>query len=97
MERVGHTVPSDGLWMDGRGPLYFTAIEDNSVKVREPNGGDRLTTVVQDARLRWPDTFSEGPDGTLYVTASHIPDMSWYKPQNGPRLRMELFRIAPNR
>jgi len=96
VERVGQTVPSDGLWMDGRGRLYFTAVEDNAVKVREPNGGDRLTTVVQDARLRWPDTFSEGPDGTLYVTASHIPDMAWYKPQNGPRLRTALFRIAPS-
>ena len=32
--------------------------------------GDRITTLVEDKRLRWPDTFSEGPDGTVYVTDS---------------------------
>jgi hypothetical protein len=26
----------------------------------------------------WPDTFSQGPDGTLYVTASHIQDSPWF-------------------
>ena len=40
---------------------------------------------------------TEGPDGTLSVIASHIPDMSWFKPQNVPRLRTELFRITPSR
>lgn len=90
VERVGATVVSDGLWMDGQGRLFFTSVEDNSVQVRE---GDRLTTVVRDARLRWPDTFSQGPDGTLYVTSSRIQDMSWFKPQNGPRLTTRLWRI----
>src|SRR3954470_10364738 len=27
------------------------------------------TTLVQDARLRWPDTFAQGPDGAIYMTA----------------------------
>jgi sugar lactone lactonase YvrE len=96
VERVGEAVVSDGLWMDAGGRLYLTAPEDHSVKVREPDGGDRLTTVVRDARLNWPDTLSQGPDGTMYVTASHIPDMSWYKPENPPQLRgTALFRFAP--
>jgi hypothetical protein len=25
-----------------------------------------------DDRLQWPDTFTEGPDGSLYISASHI-------------------------
>ena len=76
--------------MDGRGRLYLSAIEGDAVKVRD---GGRDTTLVQDERLRWPDTFSEGPDGTVYVTSSRIQDMSWFKPGNGPRLATQLWRI----
>ncbi|MBV8613193.1 MAG: hypothetical protein JOY66_05405 [Acetobacteraceae bacterium] len=90
IERVGESEPTDGLWIDKRGRLYLSAIEDNAVKVRD---GGRDTTLVQDERLRWPDTFSEGPDGTVYVTSSHIQDMSWFKPENGPRLTTQLWRI----
>ena len=90
IERVGESEPTDGLWIDKRGRLYLSAIEDNAVKVRD---GGRDTTLVQDERLRWPDTFSEGPDGTVYVTSSRIQDMSWFKPENGPRLATQLWRI----
>jgi len=90
VERVGESEPTDGLWIDKRGRLYLSAIESNAVKVRD---GGRDTTLVQDERLRWPDTFSEGPDGTIYVTSSHIQDMSWFKPENGPRLTTQLWRI----
>jgi sugar lactone lactonase YvrE len=90
IERVGESEPTDGLWIDKRGRLYLSAIEDNAVKVRDSG---RDTTLVQDDRLRWPDTFSEGPDGTIYVTSSRIQDMSWFKPENGPRLTTQLWRI----
>ncbi|WP_343714935.1 L-dopachrome tautomerase-related protein [Inquilinus sp.] len=90
VERAGEAEPTDGLWIDGSGRLYLSAIEQDAVKVLD---GDRITTLVQDKRLRWPDTFSEGPDGTVYVTSSHIQDMSWFKPGNGPRLATELWRI----
>ena len=90
IERVGKNEPTDGLWIDKRGRLYLSAIEDNALKVRD-GGGD--TTLVQDDRLRWPDTFVEGPDGTVYVTSSHIQDMSWFKPENSPRLATQLWRI----
>jgi sugar lactone lactonase YvrE len=92
VERVAETEPTDGLWIDGRGRLYLSAIEQDAVKVRD---GDRTTTLVQDKRLRWPDTFSEGPDGTIYITSSRIQDMSWFKPENGPRLQTQLWRIEP--
>jgi sugar lactone lactonase YvrE len=69
VERVADTEPTDGLWIDGCGRLYLSAIEQDAVKFRD---GDRITTLVQDKRLRWPDTFAEGPDGTVYVTSSRI-------------------------
>lgn len=95
VERVALTEPTDGLWIDGRGRLYLSSIEQNAVKVRD---GDGITVLVQDTRLRWPDTFSEGPDGTIYVTSSRIQDMSWFKPETGPRLATQLWRIelGPN-
>lgn len=90
VERAAETEPTDGLWIDGRGRLYLSAIEQDAVKVRD---GDRVSTLVQDKRLRWPDTFSEGPDGTIYVTSSRIQDMSWFRPEAGPRLATQLWRI----
>ncbi|MBS3652098.1 PD40 domain-containing protein [Pseudaminobacter sp. 19-2017] len=92
VERVAETEPTDGLWIDERGRLYLSAIEQDAVKVLD---GDRIATLVQDNRLRWPDTFSEGPNGTIYVTSSHIQDMSWFKPENGPRLETQLWLIQP--
>ncbi len=91
VERVGTTNVADGLWMTPEGRLYVSAPEENAVRVREADG--RMTPVVRDARLRWPDTFSQGPDGAVYVTASHIQDMNWYKPQNPKALTTQLFRI----
>ncbi len=92
VERVAQTEPTDGLWIDKRGQLYLSAIEQDAVKVLNEDG---ITTLVQDKRLRWPDTFSEGPDGSIYVTSSRIQDMSWFKPQNGPRLATQLWRFQP--
>ncbi|MBZ9675660.1 major royal jelly family protein [Mesorhizobium sp. ES1-1] len=92
VERVAETEPTDGLWIDRRGRFYLSAIEEDAVKVLD---GDRTTTLVKDKRLRWPDTFSEGPDGSIYVTSSRIQDMSWFKPENGPRLKTRLWRIGP--
>jgi len=70
--------------------MYVTQPELNAVKVRD---GTRLSLLVQDSRLRWPDTFAAGPDGSIYVTTSRIQDMSSFKPQNPPRLTTQLWRI----
>ena len=95
VERVGTTNVADGLWMTAEGRLYVSAPEGDAVNVREADG--RMTPVVRDARLRWPDTFSQGPDGAIYVTASHIQDMNWYKPGNPKALTTQLFRIDGGR
>lgn len=76
VERVGVTNIADGLWMDRKGKLYVTSPEDNSLKMRMPDG--TMQVVVQDDRLRWPDSLAEGPDGSIYVTSSHIQDMAQF-------------------
>lgn len=93
VERFGENGVSDGLWIDEHGRMFISALQENAVKVRDLESGGEPHIVVQDERLRWPDTFSEGPDGTIYVTASHIQDMPWYAPENPPRVRTELFRL----
>lgn len=92
---VGENGPADGLLIarkDGR--MYVTSPQDNAVKVRDlSQAGSTLTTLVQDPQLRWPDTFSEGPDGTIYVTTSHIQDSADYKPGAPISLPTELWAI----
>ncbi|QAY78232.1 SMP-30/gluconolactonase/LRE family protein [Sphingosinicella sp. BN140058] len=91
VERVGEVGVSDGYWMDRQGRLYLSALEEDAVKRRLPDGA--METVVQDSRLRWPDSFAEGPDGAIYVTSSHIMDTSWFDPEAGPATATELWRI----
>jgi sugar lactone lactonase YvrE len=90
VEAAGIDGPADGLWFDGRGRLYVSSVEHHAISVRD---GDRFATLLRDKRLVWPDTFSEGADGTVYVTDSRIPDMSWFNPQSPLALPTRLFAI----
>jgi sugar lactone lactonase YvrE len=61
---------SDGLTTDDRGNVYLSDMEHSAIVLLKP---DRtLETLVKDPRLRWPDGFSFGPDGWLYVTCSSL-------------------------
>lgn len=94
VEKVAETEPADGLWMDKSGRLYLSSIAENAVKVLEPDGKRR--TVLSDPRLRWPDTFAEGPDGTLYVTASRIQDSPWFHKAGWQGNGFTLFSFRPD-
>lgn len=63
---------SDGLSMDTQGNIYITDPEHSALQMLKPDGS--LHTLIQDARLRWPDGLSFGPDGWLYVTCSALQD-----------------------
>ena len=93
VQTVAQTHVADGLWMSKAGVLYLTSPSDFSIKRLS---GDTPQTVLTDKRLRWPDTFSEGPDGTIYVTASHIQDTVWFKPDAPPSITTQLFSFAPS-
>ncbi|WP_407672165.1 SMP-30/gluconolactonase/LRE family protein [Noviherbaspirillum soli] len=90
VETVGENGPADGLLFDRHGRMYISAVEENAIKVREDG---KVSVLLQDSRLRWPDTFALGPDGTVYVTSSRIMDMHWFKLENPPALKTTLFRI----
>ncbi len=70
VEVVGEKTVSDGITTDHTGTIYLTDPEHNAVMTMQAEG--KLTTLLQDPRLRWPDGFSFGPDGWLYVTCSAL-------------------------
>jgi sugar lactone lactonase YvrE len=85
---------SDGLTMDAGDAVYLSDPEHSAV-VRL--GADRrLETLLKDARLRWPDGFSWGPDGWLYVTCSSLQHVimksSGHVRRHAP---YQIFRFKP--
>jgi sugar lactone lactonase YvrE len=94
VERVAKTFPVDGLWIDEKSNVYLSALEQHAVVRMSPDG--KLTTVMKDPRLQWPDTFSEGPDGSMYITASHINESPRFN--EGKDVRKQpyaIFRFHP--
>ena len=91
VETFAQTFIADGYWMSRNGTLFLTSCSDNSVKRMMPD--KTFTVAVKHPRLLWPDSMAEGPDGAIYVTASHIPEMkSW----QGPGVKQsQLFRFKP--
>ena len=69
VERVALSGASDGLLWDGANGVFISALEEDAVKRWSPEG---VETVISDPRIAWPDSFTFGPDGALYVTTSQI-------------------------
>jgi sugar lactone lactonase YvrE len=70
VESMYETGAADGIEFGPDGYLYLTAIEYDAIRVFVSLGTPE--TVVEDPRLRWPDSIARGPDGYLYVTTSQI-------------------------
>ena len=89
--KLGTTHIADGLLMTRDDQLYLTSPEDSSIKIWT---GDRAETVIADPQLSWPDSLAEAPDGSIYVTASRLHEMPWFR-QGAPNvLPTKLFRLA---
>jgi sugar lactone lactonase YvrE len=96
VQSYGKVGPTDGFWIArGTNILFITSIEDNAVKARNlaQGPGGALRTLVQDPRLRWPDTFSQGPDGSLYFTTSRIQDSAFFNRDAPLALPTQLWRL----
>ena len=94
VEDYGPKTLSDGLTTDGDGNVYLSDMEHSAIVLLKP---DRtLETLVKDPRLRWPDGFSFGPDGWLYVTCSSLQHVLFLDPKvmraNAP---YQVFRMRP--
>lgn len=97
VEPYGKNGVCDGLLFErGSERMYLTSPQDDAIRLRDlARGPDApIELVVQDARLRWPDTFSQGPDGAIYVTTSHIQDSAFFKPDAPAALPTQLWRLV---
>lgn len=86
---------SDGLTMDVDDNVYISDMEHGAVLTLGPDR--KLTTLVKDPqRLRWPDGFSFGPDGWLYVTCSALQHVL-FLPRAHVRAHApyQIFRFKP--
>jgi len=93
-EKFAKTFPVDGIWMDAKQNIYLSNLQADGVSRLTPNG--KIQTVLTDKRLQWPDTFSEGPDGSIYITASHINDSPTYNHGKSTRkMPYAAFKFKP--
>jgi len=86
VEDYGPKTITDGLSSDDAGNVYLTDPEHSAVLTLGPDR--KLTTLIKDPKLRWPDGLSFGPDGWLYVTCSALEDVL-FRPEE------EVARHAP--
>jgi sugar lactone lactonase YvrE len=70
VETFAEKTMSDGITIDADGTLYLTDPEHSAIVLLRQDRS--LQTLVKDNSLRWPDGFSWGPDGYLYVTCSAL-------------------------
>src|SRR5262249_54212721 len=72
VEIFGPKVQTDGISTDSAGNIYLTDIEHGAIGMLTAD--KQLKTLFIDARLRWPDGLSFGPDGYLYIADSDLAD-----------------------
>jgi sugar lactone lactonase YvrE len=74
--------------------VYLSDPDQSAIVVLEPDGS--LRTLLKDPKLRWPDGFSFGPDGWLYVTCSALHHVIM---KSGAHVRShapyQIFRFRP--
>lgn len=85
---------SDGITTDDDGNVYLSDMEHSAIHRVAPDGS--LRTLVADERLRWPDGFSFGPDGWLYVTCSALQDVLFRSDEDVRRhAPYQVWRLRP--
>lgn len=67
---VGKKPVSDGVATDDAGNHFFTNLNENGIDRLSPQG--KLTPLVRDARLHWPDNAQFGADSWLYIAVNQL-------------------------
>lgn len=70
VERYGDKPISDGSTVDAAGNVYITSVTEGAVGVTKPDGTYEILYQADD--IAWPDGFSMGVDGYVYVTVNEL-------------------------
>ncbi len=88
VEDLGRFASTDGMIFDSGGNLYFG--DPQNYRLLKIDKDLRMTTLVTDERLIWPDSYSIA-DGYLYVTCSQIQKQPEYN--NGVNKRTSPYTV----
>ena len=70
VETVAQSGVADGLAFDRFDNLYITSLEYFAISRLTPKG--KLSVLIMDPRIAWPDSIAVALDGTVYFTTSRI-------------------------
>jgi sugar lactone lactonase YvrE len=95
VQDYGPKTASDGLTTDLLDRIYITDPEHSAILTLGPDGA--LATLLKDpSRLRWPDGFSFGSDGWLYVTCSALQHVLFRgKGHQRDHAPFQVYRFKP--
>lgn len=70
VEDLGPFTTTDGMIFAMNGNLYLGDLEASAIM--QVDKEHKMTKVLQDSRLLWPDSYSVSDDGYLYISCSQI-------------------------
>lgn len=89
VEFLGRYTTTDGMIFDKKGNLYLGDLE--RYRIVKIDSARRMTTLVQDSSLIWPDSYQVTDDGYLNVSCSQIHRQPEYN--NGVNRRTSPYSI----
>ncbi len=90
VENLGVTPAPDGMIFDKEGNLYMADLERNAVSYRTPDGDMKI--LIQDERIKWPDTFTIDNENNLIFTDSLLQDAPAGSPVDG--MTFKIYKVA---
>lgn len=86
IEKLGVTPAPDGMIFDKKGNLYMADLERNAVAYRTPGG--EMKILIQDERIKWPDSFTIDSENNLIFTDSHLQEARIGQPVDNMTFRI---------
>lgn len=90
VEKLGVTPAPDGMIFDKEGNLYMADLERNAISYRTPEG--EMKILIQDERIKWPDTFTIDAKNNLVFTDSLLQDAPAGKPVD--EMTFKIYKVA---
>ena len=90
VENLGATPAPDGMIFDKKGNLYMADLERNAVSYRTPDGDMKI--LIQDERIKWPDTFAIDGKNNLIFTDSLLQTAAPGKPVD--EMVFKIYKVA---